>query len=562
MRTLLPPQLQVFVRDWLSSNNVLLKSRDGHVLIDSGHTSHAPLTLALLAPIAALVKRRSRFSSIHIAIRTTSAATRRLRCDTAARLRFPQRKRLLSSAGMGRLCSTNIAIIRSTAFHVGFGLAAGSTQVWGELEWQALAAPARHGRARVLQRGARDSDIRRCALAERIRFRDAARDRSACPARTRATIEMLAGLDVSVVIPGHGEPFRDLAAALERARSTLDVLERDTLRLVRHALKANLMFTLLDRRRIALADLPAYLDKVGLYRDFNAVYFRLPPAQFAALIVAELERSGRSKGSTAGSRPREGDSLEWRAGGTPGWETGASGTGNDPIRRLFTSGFARDEQKHDATPLRSRPARCKSRESASVLTLLDHPAVQGGLAPLVIALTVAAVFARTRFAWLAILGGYATMVALSTGFSFSPLTVARKTILVGVIAPILGVVLDVVTRSSKTLAAALVVAAGAVSIWIFMTILKQRDTTVAIATGTGVALFVAILVALMLRLRGDGLRTGAAVSGLGVATGIAGLLSASIGYLVAGVSIAAAPERCYSSRCSCRARSRPALPAR
>jgi len=44
-----PPQVHVFVRDWLSSNNVLLKSRDGHVLIDSGHTSHAPLTLALIA---------------------------------------------------------------------------------------------------------------------------------------------------------------------------------------------------------------------------------------------------------------------------------------------------------------------------------------------------------------------------------------------------------------------------------------------------------------------------------------------------------------------------------
>jgi glyoxylase-like metal-dependent hydrolase (beta-lactamase superfamily II) len=39
----------VFVRDWLSSNNILLKSRDGHVLIDSGYVRHAPLTLALLA---------------------------------------------------------------------------------------------------------------------------------------------------------------------------------------------------------------------------------------------------------------------------------------------------------------------------------------------------------------------------------------------------------------------------------------------------------------------------------------------------------------------------------
>ena len=45
----LPPQLHVFVRDWLSSNNIFLKSRDGHVLIDSGYVRHAPLTLALLA---------------------------------------------------------------------------------------------------------------------------------------------------------------------------------------------------------------------------------------------------------------------------------------------------------------------------------------------------------------------------------------------------------------------------------------------------------------------------------------------------------------------------------
>jgi len=40
--------VHVFVRDWLSSNNVVLKSRDGrgHRL---GLWPHAPLTLALLA---------------------------------------------------------------------------------------------------------------------------------------------------------------------------------------------------------------------------------------------------------------------------------------------------------------------------------------------------------------------------------------------------------------------------------------------------------------------------------------------------------------------------------
>jgi glyoxylase-like metal-dependent hydrolase (beta-lactamase superfamily II) len=44
----LPPQVHVFVRDWLSSNNILLKSDDGHVLVDSGFVRHAPLMLALL----------------------------------------------------------------------------------------------------------------------------------------------------------------------------------------------------------------------------------------------------------------------------------------------------------------------------------------------------------------------------------------------------------------------------------------------------------------------------------------------------------------------------------
>jgi len=183
---------------------------------------------------------------------------------------------------------------------------------------------------------------------------------------------------------------------------------------------------------------------------------------------------------------------------------------------------------------------CRAESSrARVITLLAHPAIQGGAAPLVVALVVAAIFARTRFAWLALLGAYATMVALTTGFAMTPLTVARKTILVGLIVPFIGLALDLVPRASKSLVPFVVVAAGAVSVWIFLSILRQRDWIPAMATAAGVALFVAVLVGLTLRIRGDGLRGGAAALGLGLATGIAGLLAASIGYLLAGVSIAA-----------------------
>jgi hypothetical protein len=48
-----------------------------------------------------------------------------------------------------------------------------------------------------------------------------------------------------------------------------------------------------------------------------------------------------------------------------------------------------------------------------------------------------------------------------------------------------------------------------------------------------------VLVAATLRFHDDGPRGGAAGLGLGLATGIAGVLSASIGYLIAGTAIAA-----------------------
>ena len=51
----------------------------------------------------------------------------------------------------------------------------------------------------------------------------------------------------------------------------------------------------IDALRSALADLPAYLDRVGLYRDFNRQFFRLPPSDLAAMLVGELERSGAVK---------------------------------------------------------------------------------------------------------------------------------------------------------------------------------------------------------------------------------------------------------------------------
>jgi hypothetical protein len=186
----------------------------------------------------------------------------------------------------------------------------------------------------------------------------------------------------------------------------------------------------------------------------------------------------------------------------------------------------------------SRPRHPSQGAGRRVSEFFDHPAFQGGVAPFFVTLIVAFALGRTRFVWLAIMPAYATMVALDMGFTLFPPTVARKTWFIGLLAPLVGVAADRYGRSSRRFAWGLAVAAGLLSLWVFRTVLRNYEGTGGIVAGAGIAVFVAAMIAAVLRLRDDGLRCGAAGLGLGLAAGLGGILSASIGGLVAGVAIA------------------------
>lgn len=170
--------------------------------------------------------------------------------------------------------------------------------------------------------------------------------------------------------------------------------------------------------------------------------------------------------------------------------------------------------------------------------LLDHPAVQGGVAPFVVALVVALALGRTRYAWLAILAGYLTMIMLSTGVSFSPLTASRKIVLVAVVVAAVGLLADHLATKSRLLMWILALAAGLAAVWVFVTVLAQREASQGWLQGAALLAFAAAMAWAMLSLRDDPLRAGAASIGLGVAAGVAAVLSASIGGLLAGIAIA------------------------
>jgi hypothetical protein len=166
-------------------------------------------------------------------------------------------------------------------------------------------------------------------------------------------------------------------------------------------------------------------------------------------------------------------------------------------------------------------------------------AFQGGIAPFAVALIVAAALARTRFAWLAIVAAYATQVALSTGFGFTPMSASRKILLLCLAAPVVGIAAYALEARGRSIAYALAALAGLAAIWVFITVLQQGEGASAWMTGIGIVIFAAALVALMLSLRADPLRAAAAGVGLGLATGIVALMSASVGFMTSGISVAA-----------------------
>jgi glyoxylase-like metal-dependent hydrolase (beta-lactamase superfamily II) len=252
-----------------------------------------PLTLALLAsrqgldgaPLVKLVNTHCH--SDHMG--GNAAIARAYGCPIA----LPASEAPLIEAWDTKTLLLDYADQYADRFAVGEILEAGASYVWGDLEWQAIAAPGHDMAALVFY-----NPEHRILISGDALWRNGYGlvmppevDAAAMPA-TRATLEMLASLDVRVVIPGHGDPFTDVEPAMDRAFKRLAAFEGNSARMARHALKALLTFSLLDRRQMRLADLPAYVDRVPIYRDFNARFFGLAPADLAATLVGELERVG------------------------------------------------------------------------------------------------------------------------------------------------------------------------------------------------------------------------------------------------------------------------------
>lgn len=287
----LPPTMQVFERGWLSSNNVLFLGRDETALVDSGYATHAAQTIALVShalngrPLDRLIS--THLHSDHCG--GNAALQAAYRCRTTIPVAEAEKVRAwdedaLSYRATGQQCPR---------FAFDDVLRAGDILMLGDLPWQALSAPGHDPHSLILYCPEARILISADALWENgfgIIFPELEGELGFDD--TRATLELIAKLDVRLVIPGHGAPFTGVEQALERAFSRVDYLAADPARNAQNAVKVMLKFLLLERQRIPLPDVPGLLSRIRLFQEANRRHLHKPDAELAQWVVDQLLRAG------------------------------------------------------------------------------------------------------------------------------------------------------------------------------------------------------------------------------------------------------------------------------
>lgn len=290
----LPASMRVFERGWLSSNNILFCGRESTALVDSGYLTHAGQTLALVAH-GLQGRTLDRLLNTHLhsdhcggnaALQKAYGCRTTIPAAEAAAVRDWDQD-ALSFTATGQQCER---------FTFNDTMQAGDTLLLGDLEWQVLGAPGHDPHALLLYCPAQQLLISADALWENgfgVIFPEL--DGASGFEETRATLALIATLDIRLVIPGHGAPFADIDGALARAASRIDYLQADPVRNAQNAVKVLLKFLLLERQQIALDQVPLLLAQIRLFRDTNQRFLQLPDLELAQWTVAQLLRAGAAR---------------------------------------------------------------------------------------------------------------------------------------------------------------------------------------------------------------------------------------------------------------------------
>jgi glyoxylase-like metal-dependent hydrolase (beta-lactamase superfamily II) len=286
--------MRVLERGWLSSNNILFLGREQTALVDSGYLSHAVQTVALVAhglqgrPLDRLLNTHlhSDHCGGNAALQQAYGCRTAIPSGQAEQVRKWDRD-ALSYSGTGQQCAR---------FTFDQTLQPGDLLTLGDLQWQALAAAGHDPHSLIFYCQEQGILISADALWENgfgVIFPEL--DGDSGFAEAQATLELIATLDVRLVIPGHGSPFSGVAAALDTAFSRLAYLAADPQRNAQNAIKVLLKFLLLERQQIKLTEVPHMLASLPLVVAANRRYLQRSETDLSEWTVAQLVRAGAAE---------------------------------------------------------------------------------------------------------------------------------------------------------------------------------------------------------------------------------------------------------------------------
>lgn len=263
--------LVVFERGWLSSNNVLFVGDAGvpATLVDSGYWTHQEQTEALLRRALGPERQLGRLVNTHLHSDHCGGNERLQRLHScvvdvpAGEFDKVQRwdERELTYEATGQHCPR---------FEPQGRLHPGETVRLGGRAWNVVASPGHDPESVMFHDPALGILISADALWEDgfgVVFPEL--EGLEAFAAVGRTLELISGLNVDLVIPGHGRPFSGVYPALERARGRLARFVADPRKHALHAAKVLIKFHLLEVQAESRADLDVWLQST---RYFNAVH--------------------------------------------------------------------------------------------------------------------------------------------------------------------------------------------------------------------------------------------------------------------------------------------------
>jgi len=289
---LLPPGIEIFERGWLSANNILLFSEEDVSLVDSGYCAHQKMTIDLVTNALAKYDLKALNKLVNTHLHSDHCGGNAVLSELFdCEIWIPEAEAiavrdwnedLLSFQQLGQECPrfTHHAL-----------LVPGEEILLGPYRWQILAAPGHDNHSIMLYQEQHQILISADALWEEgfgVIFPELWGEGGF--EEVAQTLELIEGLSVALVIPGHGKPFTDVRKSIETAKSRLDYLSSDTDRNARHGAKVLLKYKLLEWRRRELAEAHQWIAATPVLENVRK-QLKMSSEDFQVWLVEALVKS-------------------------------------------------------------------------------------------------------------------------------------------------------------------------------------------------------------------------------------------------------------------------------